>query len=578
VLLVNSLWGLGVNAVEGAADTDYYELDKESRHVIFYEVANKEIKLTLGPEGVPIEEPVPADKRTQPCLQPDQLRRLANFGLTLEDHYGTPMDIEWALDHHGKIVLLQARPLSLDLGGIQGDVKETIKDFDFLCRISPDHPALLYGGMTASRGRASGLAYVLTSDHNLLNIPEGSILIAPQTSPRYVSILGRVRAIVTDVGSVTGHMASVAREFGVPALVGTGNATKRIPHGEEITLDATNMVIFKGRVESILDRKKAVNPMKGSPAYKTAHMALKKIAVLNLIDPSSEAFAPTGCQTLHDVIRFAHEVSMREMFLISEDLEVGRRSAVHIKVPLPMKIYAIDLGGGLDIPPGVPQAGVANVLSTPFKSLLSGMIRPDVQWLGPVDVSWKGFASIVGESLFHDPHMDDRMGGPSYVVLSADYLNFNSRLGYHFAVVDTYCGSQVNDNYITFSFKGGAADIGRRSRRATLIAKILKQLGFKTEIRGDMVRGQLKKHECAVIQEKLDMVGRLLGSMRLLDMVLSDDGRVDWYVQEFFRGNYTFQRDSTVDNGEKSQPTMGQDDKTRGRDDEPGPGGVDFPF
>lgn len=578
VLLVNSLWGLGVNAVEGAADTDYYEIDKNTRQVIFYEVANKQTKLVLNAEGQSVEEPVQPELRTQPCLHPDHLRRLANFGLTLEEYYGTPMDVEWALDHQGKIILLQARPLGLDLGGIQEESKETVKDFDFLCRISPEHPALLYGGMTASRGRASGLAYVLTSDHNLLNIPEGSILIAPQTSPRYVSILGRVRAIVTDVGSVTGHMASVAREFGVPALVGTGNATKRIPHGEEITLDATNMVIFKGRVENILERKRRVNPMKGSPTYKTAHKALKKIAFLNLVDPKSELFSPAGCQTLHDVIRFAHEISMQEMFLISEDLEVGKRSAINVKVQLPMKIYAIDLGGGLDVPPGVPDAGLAEVRSIPFKSLLSGMTRPDVQWLGPVDVSWKGFASIMGESLFRDPLMEDRMGGPSYVVLSADYLNFNSRLGYHFAIVDTYCGSQVNDNYITFSFKGGAADIGRRSRRASLIAKILKRLGFKTEIRGDMVRGQLKKYECSVIQEKLDMVGRLLGSMRLLDMVLSDDGHIDWYVEEFFKGNYTFQRGVSTGENESSQPDAPKDDDAGRSHQESGPGGVDFPF
>ncbi len=97
----------------------------------------------------------------------------------------------------------------------------------------------------------------------------------------------------------------------MPTLAETGNATQVIPHGEEITLDATNRVVFKGRVESILERKRQVNPMKGSPAYKAAHEALKKIAVLNLLDPESDTFSPEGCQTFHDVIRFAHEKSMR---------------------------------------------------------------------------------------------------------------------------------------------------------------------------------------------------------------------------------------------------------------------------
>jgi pyruvate,water dikinase len=170
------------------------------------------------------------------------------------------------------------------------------------------------------------------------------------------------------------------------------------------------------------------------------------------------------------------------------------------------------------------------------------MTNPNVHWFGPVDVDWKGFASIISESMFRDPLADDTMGAPSYAVLSEGYLNFNSRLGYHFTVVDAYCGSSVNDNYLLFSFKGGAADIGRRSRRAILIAKILKRIGFKVALKGDLVRGEVKKFDCSVLREKLDMVGRLLGAVRLLDMALSDDGRIDWYVDEFMKGNYTFNR------------------------------------
>ncbi len=158
-------------------------------------------------------------------------------------------------------------------------------------------PVLLKGGASASNGVASGLAYVIKSDHNLLNIPEGSILIAPQTSPRYVPIIGRVKAIITDVGSVTGHMASVAREFQIPTLVGTENATTLIPHGQEITVDATRGIVFQGRVEKLLEKGKPVNPMKGSPTYKVLKATLQKIAPLHLIDPKQENFNPQSCET-----------------------------------------------------------------------------------------------------------------------------------------------------------------------------------------------------------------------------------------------------------------------------------------
>ena len=136
------------------------------------------------------------------------------------------------------------------------------------------------------------------------------------------------------------------------------------------------------------------------------------------------------------------------------------------------------------------------------------------------------------------------MGVPSYAIVADYYLNFNSRLGYHFTTIDTYCGPVVNDNYITFYFKGGAADIGRRSRRALLIKQILKQWRFKVDIKADMVRAEIKKFQSEILMDKLDMLGRLLGSVRLLDMVLSEDRQVDWYAEQFMKGNYQFRADT----------------------------------
>ncbi len=544
VIMINAVWGLGAGAVDGSAVTDFYEVDKSSRQILPLKVAHKPAMLTLGQGGGIEMRAVDAELQGRPCLDSGQILALVDFGLTLEEHYGVPLDIEWAMRRQGKLVLLQARPLNLDFSIAQTDSSKQSHDIETLRERFPRNPVLLQGGMTASRGKACGLSYVLASDHSLLNIPEGSILIAPETSPRYVAILGRVQAIITDVGSVTGHMASVAREFNIPTLVGTGNATTLIAHGEEITVDATNGVVFKGRVESILERKRPVNPMKGSPTYKAAHAALKRIAVLNLLDPNSDTFSPEGCQTVHDIIRFAHELSMREMFRIADDIEVDKRYAVSIKTPVPMQMLALDLGGGLKVRHNAAAAGVDDVRSVPFRALLRGMTHPDVRWAGSVGVDVKGFASVVSRAMFTNPEAESRLGGPTYVVISDEYLNFNSRLGYHFAVVDAYCGPKVNDNYIIFSFKGGAADIGRRSRRASLIAQILKRLGLKTDIKGDMVRGELKKYECDLIVEKLDIIGRLLGAVRLLDMVLSDEGQIDWYVEQFFKGNYTFQRAS----------------------------------
>lgn len=533
-IMISAVWGLGVSAVDGAVATDFYQIDRKDGRLEVLEVARKETLLRSDMFHGLTEEPVPEELKTKPCLNQAQIEALVDYGLKLEKHYGVPLDIEWAIDQEDKLYILQARPLKFAGEAVSQPAEGSEKEF-------ANHPILLKGGASASDGVASGLAYVITSDHNLLNIPEGSILIAPQTSPRYVSIIGRVQAIVTDVGSVTGHMASVAREFHIPTLVGTGTASAAIPHGEEITVDVRNRIVYLGRVEPLLKEKKKINPMKGSPTYKSMQSALQKIAPLNLIDPKQDNFKPEGCQTIHDIIRFAHEMSMQEMFRMSDDLAAEENIAVRFRSFLPLNIYIVDLGGGLSADPAAREVKDEDVTSVPFKAILKGMTHKDVQWLGSTRMDWRGFASILAESVFRDPQKEGEMGGPSYALISGKYLNFSSRLGYHFVTVDTYCGPAINDNYITFYFKGGAADIRRRSRRAVLLASILKKLRFKVEHKGDMVKGELKKYDQDIIRDKLDMLGRLLGSVRLLDMVLSDDGRIDWYVDEFFKGNYTFQ-------------------------------------
>ncbi len=534
VFMISALWGLGLNAVDGSQATDFYQVEKQKRRIEIRETAAKRVWLRSDP-GTGLQEGlVPDDLVDRPCLTDSQIQLLVHYGFKLEDHYGQPLDIEWAMDQRGKIFVLQARPLGFTLPAGQPEESP----------LSPEiagYPVILRGGAAAAYGVASGLAYLLKSDHNLQNVPEGAILVAPQTSPRYVPIIRRVRGIITDVGSVTGHMASVAREFRVPTLVGTGQATASIPHGLEITLDARNRLVYQGRVSELIREKQPLNPLKGSTAYKVMGALLKKIAPLNLVDPQQENFNPSGCATVHDIIRFAHEMAMQEMFQIGEVLDQGSQVAIRLRIPIPLNLYIIDLGGGLDIGPEAREATPEQVTSIPFRALLQGMTHEKVEWLGQNKIDWGGFASILMESILRDPQQQGEMGGASYAVISAKYLNFSSRLGYHFATVDTYCGQNINNNYITFYFKGGAADIDRRSRRARLITAILKRLGFKVEQKGDLVRGQIKKHDQELIRDKLDYLGRMMGSVRLLDMVMSDEQRIDWFVEEFFKGNYTFQ-------------------------------------
>jgi pyruvate, water dikinase len=535
VMLISAVWGLAALAVEGSVATDYFEADKQTAEAVQRRVVMKAVQLRTDVRDGVIEKPVPADLQSQPCLNAEQISLLVDYGRRLEAHYQEPLDIEWAINESGTLYILQARSLK----------RAPHEAENGYAAQKPDHPlpgqtVLLQGGSPACEGTANGLAYVLRNDHMLHHVPEGAIVVLRETSPRYVTLMGRVAAIITDVGSVTGHMASVAREFRIPTLVGTVNGTRDIEHGREITVDATHGIIYQGRIEDLLSRKRPLNPMKDSPIYKAAQAALQRIAPLNLTDTGKENFKPAGCQTIHDIIRFAHEMAMKEMFSISDGVRPEKHIAIPLRVKLPLNIHLIDLGNGLHADFQAHSAQRSDICSIPLNALLDGMFHEAVDWSRDVGVNWGGFASIIGQSMMRDPTADGSLARPSYVVVSKSYMNWNSRLGYHFATIDTYCGPLINDNYITFYFKGGAADIGRRSRRAVMIADILKALGVSVEKKADRVQGRLKKYDQQRTSDKLNMLGRLLGSVRLLDMVLSEDRQVEWYVSEFMKGNYAF--------------------------------------
>ncbi|SDB44607.1 phosphoenolpyruvate synthase [Desulfonatronum thiosulfatophilum] len=533
-LIISAAWGLGVSVVDGSMPTDMWQVTSSGN--IETVTVHKTKRIVMNPAGGLHEVPVDPHLQDQPCLGEDDVAKLAEYGIHLENHYKLPLDIEWAMDQAGKIFILQARPLNLLMSEEEHPSPDSGEEG------YAGHELVLQGGSTASTGTASGPAFVLKTEHNLSAVPQGAILVTTQTSPMYVSLMSKVHGIITDVGSVTGHMASVAREFGIPTLVGTENATSVIPHGEEITLDASRRAVYSGRVMALIRTKPQINLMKGSPLFRLVKETLQNVVPLNLIDPKQADFTPEGCLTLHDVVRFAHEKAMSEMFCICEDIQEDTCLAVKLHTTLPLNTYILDLGGGFNRQPEQGVTDQEGIASKPFVAMLRGMTHPGVRWGRRVEVESNGSAAISHVEINHDPANKSSRGGPNYAIISDDYLNYSARLGYHFVTIDAYCGEQVNDNYIVFLFKGGAADISRRTRRALMISTILKRLGLRVEHKGDMVRGEIKKYDCPRMMEKLEFIGRLLGSVRLLDMVLTDEAQIPWYVEQFFKGNYTFEQ------------------------------------
>ncbi|NLI82825.1 MAG: phosphoenolpyruvate synthase [Deltaproteobacteria bacterium] len=532
-VIISAVWGLGPYAVDGVITPDSYRVNRDSqRSVVEKTVAHKPVQLVRNPEGGLMEMEVPLEKQDAPCLTPAQISELADYAIRLEEHYGLPQDVEWALDPGGRLLILQTRPLQMESGLGKSPVLNP-SDLE-------NSRLLLSDGAVASPGVGCGPAFQVRSDEDLKDFPAGAVLVAKHSSPKYVVVMQKAQAIITDTGSVTGHMASVARELRVPTVLGMKGATQVIPNGMVITVDAFGGRVFEGRVEKLLELQTAREThMTGTPVHETLSRIAAFITPLRLLDPRSPSFTPEHCRSLHDIMRFVHETCYHAMFQISDIVSNGASCAVSLNAQLPIDLCIIDLGGGLAKEVKVPRrVRVEEVTSAPFKALLRGMTHEGVRYLRPRPVDLGGFLSVMGQQMLSNEQTAERFGDRSYAIVSDKYLNFSSRVGYHYSVLDAYCGQTLNKNYITFSFKGGAADDLRRNRRARAIALILLQMDFSVDVTGDRVDARFQKYEAPVIEEKLDLIGRLLMFTRQMDMLMTHESRVEQVATAFMEGNY----------------------------------------
>jgi pyruvate,water dikinase len=467
----------------------------------------------------------------RPCLSPEQIRTLAGYALKLEAHYRGPQDVEWALDRQGRLLVLQSRPLRQ-----QAPAPGELRDIPPI----QGYPLLLEGGAVAAPGVGCGPAFLVQEDKDLVQVPDGAVLVAKRSSPKFVVAMPKAQAIVTDFGNITGHMASLSREFGVPTLLDTRVATGVITPGQEITVDAYAGRVYLGKVPELLARVQArESRLEETPVYQTLKRVAGHIIPLNLTDPKSPDFAPEFCRSLHDLGRLVHEYSYKEMFQVSDLVSYREGGALKLQAPIPLDLYLIDLGDGLTGVADRPgKVTLEQVASVPMKALLQGMTHKDLQAVEPRPIELGGFFSVMREQAMAPPKEAERFGERSYAIISDKYVNFSSRVGYHYCVLDAYCGKTVNKNYISFSFKGGAADETRRRRRVRALALVLMALDFTVEVKGDRVDARLQKYPCPVIAEKLDQVGRLLLFTRQMDMLMAGEASIEAVAQHFLAGNY----------------------------------------
>ncbi len=527
-MIVSSIWGLGQLLVEGIIPADMFVLKKEPGFpIIQEEIAQKEMRLICKEDGGVKYEILSEEDSHKPSLTKEQLIELAETAVKIEKHFKAPQDIEWCFDENGRLFILQTRPLHT-LERIQ--------------RKKLSHPIsaeiISKEGKAVTSGVGAGPVYKVTNIHETVSFPQGGIMVLKNSSPRFIGALSKASAVVVEKGSRTDHMASVVRELNVPCLVKVPGIYSKLKNGQEITVDATETIIYKGKVQELLDAEYTLvgNPttdVTETESYKLLSKMADYIFPLHLTDPRITTFVPEACKTWHDILRFCHETSLNEMFQIGTKSEIKKLKNIYrVLTDLPFKLYVFDLfGDAVKAAPGTKEVHPKDIHSLPFQELWKGMVSSDATWSGHErGIGAKDLLSAMvrSSSIQIEPEKTR-----SFAVVSKDYLNLSLGLGYHYVTLDCYIADDPYNNYITMSFKGGAAEREKRHLRVLFIAQILQPLGFDVILEQDFLKARIKAEEKKEMSRLLNVMGRLLGVTRLLDTVLEDEEMVKGCVVKF---------------------------------------------
>jgi pyruvate,water dikinase len=252
-------------------------VDKGTLKIIRRTIPTKTVMLVRNETGGTEETPVPDDIKDRQVISDVHAIELAKYALTIEQHYGRAMDIEWGLDKQtGKLLILQARPetvWSLKKSPIEKPPPMVAEK------------KILLKGLPSSPGVGAGRAHVILTVDGVSEFQSGEVLVTQMTTPDWVPTMKKAKAIITDAGGMTCHAAIVSRELGIPCITGTKTGTQTIANGQEVTVDAKMGVVYQGIVVEIPEAEIRPQPAQdGLSAFKDPTVTGTKIYV-NLGEP-----------------------------------------------------------------------------------------------------------------------------------------------------------------------------------------------------------------------------------------------------------------------------------------------------
>lgn len=227
-LLITGTWGLGSTIAQGEVVPDRWVLGRDGA-LVSVEPGRKDRLVTCAPDGGSRPEAVQADLVNALCLTPDEAMALGRMVMETESVIGAPVEVEWAKDER-RVYVLQARPLRVEPRPEREEV-------------SLRHRSLK--GQPAGVGRGSGPACIVLNEHDLEHVKLGDILVTQIAGPALAVVLPRVAGVVAESGGSTSHLAALARERGIPAVLGVHDATRRIANGALVMVDGAQGVVYR---------------------------------------------------------------------------------------------------------------------------------------------------------------------------------------------------------------------------------------------------------------------------------------------------------------------------------------------
>ena len=295
LVVIEAAWGLGESVVSGSVSPDNYVVDRLKKSIVSRFTATKEIQVIRDPKTLKtVTVKVPAEKKEAVVLTDDEILQLANYAEILEKHYGIPQDIEWGVEKN-KIYILQSRPITTINKGKKASAE------------SSGSGKVLFTGLGASPGMATGTVKLIAAGKDLGKIQQGDIMVTKMTMPDMVPGMKRAGAIVTDEGGMACHAAIVSRELGCPAVVGSKKATSVLKDGMEVTVDGSKGIVYEGRVAAPESAKAASRAASAAVTMVSKPITATEVKV-NISDPDR---AQAAAATLADgvgLLRIEHMI------------------------------------------------------------------------------------------------------------------------------------------------------------------------------------------------------------------------------------------------------------------------------